>query len=92
MRARSYRCSPHLASSSMLVGDVIAAIGRRVRELREEAGLSQQGLAEAADLHRNTIGNIERGEHVHLRAIAQVAKALDVSLAEFFSPFTQRLR
>ena len=48
-------------------------IGRNVRFFREEAGLTQEELAEIADMHDRTIGRIERGELnfsiVHLRRI-----------------------
>ena len=37
-------------------------IGKRVRAMREMVGLTQQGLAEAAGLHRTYIGAVERGE------------------------------
>lgn len=36
--------------------------GERIRHLRTEKGLSQEQLAELADLHRTFIGRIERGE------------------------------
>ena len=37
-------------------------VGFRIRELREERGLTQEKLAALADLHRAYIGQIERGE------------------------------
>ncbi|WP_035812702.1 helix-turn-helix domain-containing protein [Jiangella gansuensis] len=60
--------------------DVRAAFGRRVRELRKELGLSQEELADRADLHRTYVGSIERGErNVALINIHRLARALHVS-------------
>jgi transcriptional regulator with XRE-family HTH domain len=68
-------------------------VGERVRKLRREIGVSQEGLAERAGLHRNYVGSIERGERaVGLDAMASIASALGVSLAEFFAPFTRVAR
>jgi transcriptional regulator with XRE-family HTH domain len=71
--------------------DLRAVFGRRVRELRLGLGLSQEELAERADLHRNYIGGIERGErNVGILNIGKLADALGVSLAEMFSAVSQR--
>jgi transcriptional regulator with XRE-family HTH domain len=52
-------------------------LGEAVRAKRKKARLSQERLAEKADLTRNYIGNIERAENkVTLEALAKVAKAL----------------
>jgi transcriptional regulator with XRE-family HTH domain len=37
-------------------------LGEPVRQLRQEAGLSQEELGHGAGLHRNHVGGIERGE------------------------------
>lgn len=57
--------------------------GRRVSGLRRDRGLSQEALAERADLHRNYVGGIERGErNVGLRNVVKLAKALGVTTSE----------
>ena len=58
-------------------------VGKRVRALRLERGLSQEKLAELADLHRNYVGGVERGErNVALLNIVALAHALRVKPAE----------
>jgi transcriptional regulator with XRE-family HTH domain len=57
--------------------------GDRLRNLRKAKGLSQEELAEIAELHRNYIGGIERGErNVALLNIIRLAQALEVSPSE----------
>ncbi len=61
------------------------AFGTRIRDLRLERGLSQERLAEAADLHRNHLGTVERGEqNPTLDSIMALATALDVPPAALF--------
>lgn len=63
----------------MRTSDPRVIFGKRVRELRTELGLSQEELAERANLHRNYIGGIERGErNVGLINIVGLARALQV--------------
>jgi transcriptional regulator with XRE-family HTH domain len=53
--------------------------GNCVRKLRRERELSQEKLAELADLHRNYVGRVERGEqNIALLNIVALARALKV--------------
>lgn len=59
--------------------EIKLAVGRRLRELRTDARLSQEDLGFKSGLHRNYIGGIERGErNVAVVNIAKLAKALGV--------------
>jgi transcriptional regulator with XRE-family HTH domain len=56
--------------------------GDAVKRKRLELGLTQERLAEAAELHWTYIGGIERGErNVSLLNIVKLAHALNVSPA-----------
>lgn len=59
-------------------------IGLVIHDKRIERGLSQEKLAEMADLHRTYIGMIERGEkNITVLNLGKVAAALGLSLPEF---------
>ena len=52
------------------------ALGRRIRQLRDEQGISQEKLAEKADIHRTYLGGIEVGiRNPSLKNIAAIASA-----------------
>jgi transcriptional regulator with XRE-family HTH domain len=60
--------------------------GKRLRELRLSQGVSQEKLAEMADLHRNYVGILERAQQSpSLDAICKLAHALKVKPAELLS-------
>jgi transcriptional regulator with XRE-family HTH domain len=64
-------------------GDIKAAFGHAVRELRLERGLSQEALAERAGLHRTYVGGIEQGRrNPALLAVERLARGLGVSMAD----------
>jgi len=58
-------------------------LGNAIRERRKQAKLSQEKLAELADLHPNYFGEVERGEKtISIDALVRLAKALDVRLRD----------
>lgn len=58
-------------------------VGKRVRELREDRGLSQEELAELTGVGRNTISEIERGvTSPQLRIVRKLAHGFAVPLHE----------
>lgn len=60
-------------------------LAKRIRDLRKEAGMSQEELGFAAGLHRTYIGSIERAEqNVSVDNIHKLAKALKVHVNELF--------
>ncbi|MHB1938729.1 MAG: helix-turn-helix domain-containing protein [Acidobacteriaceae bacterium] len=63
--------------------DTRITFGKSVRKLRLSLGLSQEELAERANLHRNCIGGIERGErNLGLINLVELAHALSVKPAK----------
>ena len=63
--------------------------GERVRDLRKTQRLSQEELAEKADLHYTYIGGGERGErNLSLKSIDRIALALKMDIRELFIPCT----
>jgi transcriptional regulator with XRE-family HTH domain len=56
---------------------IYRVLGEAIRARRKKARLSQEQLAEKADLTRNYIGDIERAEKkITLETLAKIAKAL----------------
>ncbi len=72
--------------SIMANKDILEKFGDRVRELRKDAGWSQEEFAAACDLDRTYVGGIERGErNLALRNIEKIAIALEVSIADLMA-------
>lgn len=62
-------------------------LGTRIEELRKKKGLTQEELAEKTGLHRAYFWDIEQGRNVSIKTIYKIAKALGVSLSDFFKGF-----
>lgn len=60
--------------------------GKRIRSVRESAGLSRESVAENASITANYLGEIERGEKwPSIEVISSVAGALGVSPSTLFA-------
>lgn len=66
----------------MNAGAIVATIARRMRELREERGLSLQEVADRAGLAKSHVWEIERGRSANptIATTVGIARALGVSL------------
>ncbi|WP_324680907.1 helix-turn-helix transcriptional regulator [Hymenobacter sp. GOD-10R] len=61
----------------------IRAFGEHLRTLRQQRGLSQQALADEADLSRPTIQRVETGHLcASLDVLASIARALQLPLKD----------
>ena len=58
-------------------------LGLAIRRRRRELGWSQEKLSEVADVHRNFVGKIERGEqNVSIDSLVRFSAALKTRLAD----------
>jgi transcriptional regulator with XRE-family HTH domain len=61
----------------------IKILGDTIRRYRTKAGISQEKLAERAELHPVYIGKIERGEQwISVHALLRVARGLGVHVID----------
>lgn len=62
---------------------ILIKFGERLRKERMKRNLSQEELAEIADVHRTYIGMLERAEkNVTLKNLEKIAKALKVKISK----------
>ena len=60
-------------------------VGKRIKELRQKKGLSQEEFAFRCDLDRTYITSLERGKrNVSLTNLEKIARAFEMTLSEFF--------
>lgn len=60
--------------------DIRTRLGRNLRRLRDEKGLSQEAFAHEAGIHRTYISDIERGaRNPTITVIEKIAVALGVT-------------
>ena len=60
-------------------------LGEKIRTLRKVAGLTQEQLAEAANVSTNFIGYVERGQRaLSIKTLERIAQALNVTPKHMF--------
>lgn len=70
--------------------DTTIDVGKQIRVLREKRKLSQNALAEASGISRNTLSLIERGQtSPTVSTLKSLASALSVDINAFFQPFNE---
>jgi transcriptional regulator with XRE-family HTH domain len=61
------------------------ALGQAIRKHREQLDLTQEELAEKAEVHRTYLADIERGtRNPSIESIRRVAYALRIPISELF--------
>ncbi len=69
----------------MIKNFISIKFGEKVKEIRISKNLSQEKLAELANVHRTYIGMIERAEkNISLVNIEKIANALNVNITDLF--------
>jgi len=62
-------------------------LASNMRAARKRLSISQEGLAEMAELHRTYVGGIERGErNVSIDNIERLATALGLDVVDLLAP------
>lgn len=70
--------------------DILSNLGSEVRKLRVAKKMTQQELAEVCNLSLPFINLIENNKrNVSLETLVKLLSALEVSLSDFFLPFSQ---
>jgi transcriptional regulator with XRE-family HTH domain len=66
--------------------ELLKRFGEHLRTIRKNAGLSQQELELKAEISKNQVGNIERGEvNITLVTATRISQALKMSLSDLFN-------
>lgn len=63
-------------------------VGHRIRELRNEQGISQEKLALKAEIDRTYLAGVEQGKrNPSIKSLEKILNALDISFSKFFEKF-----
>lgn len=67
--------------------DFLGEVGRRVRTLREQRGMTRKALARESDVSERYLGQLEAGEgNASILLLRRIASPLNVSIAELLLP------
>lgn len=66
--------------------DLTEKLGQKIRIERMKRKMSQEKLAELAELNRNFIGMVERGEsNITVKNLENISKAFNMEIKELFN-------
>lgn len=66
--------------------DIRAKVGARIRELRKELNLTQEGLAFKAEVDKTYLNEVENGKrNVSVINLEKIIMALDTDMSDFFN-------
>lgn len=64
--------------------DIKQLLGQKIKELRKNQGLSQQQLAELANIDQRSLSHIECGNTFPSKILTNLSNALNITLPELF--------
>lgn len=65
---------------------LLKKLGKNIREMRKEKRLTQEQLAEKADINPKFLGEVERAEtNVSVLTLSKICDALEISLCEILA-------
>ncbi len=68
-----------------MMGNIETVIGKKIREIRLNAQLTQEGFAELIEVHHSYIGPIEKGrKRPSIRTLKRISETFHTPLYEFF--------
>lgn len=68
-----------------MVLDFRKKLGKRIKQIREDKGLSREDIAFACEFSGSYMGMIERAEYdFKISKLYNIAKALDIDIADLF--------
>ena len=61
-------------------------VGQRIRELRNELGISQEALANKAEIDRTYVTDVENGRrNISIENLQKLVNALEIEFKDFFN-------
>ena len=67
------------------INPILITLGKRIRALRKEQGLSQEKFSQMAEIDRSYLISIEHGERkVSIDILARISNGLGMTLSELF--------
>jgi len=71
---------------------LLRCLGARIKELREEKGLSQQQLASACNFEKSNMSRLESGNtNPTVYTLYKISKALDVSISDLVQAIDEKV-